>query len=102
VPHGGGHGHGGGHPHPEFRRSFVRDWGWGSPWSPEVVTTVETCRTWGNPIEMPVEMEKAARMALGASKGNPSTVRGPDNVLYLFAYENGVMTARPCAAVATA
>jgi len=45
-------------------------------------------------------MEKAARSALGASQGRPTTVRGPDNVLYLFAYENGALTARPCAAVA--
>jgi hypothetical protein len=87
----------GGHP---GTRSLVRDWGWGAPYSPEVIRTVETCRTWGDPIEMPVEMMKAAKTALGASQGRPSTVRGPDNVLYLFAVENGVVTARPCAAVA--
>ena len=61
----------------------------------------ETCQTWGNPIpELPPAMNKAARMALGASSGRPTTVRGPDGVLYLFAFEGGVLTARPCAAVA--
>ena len=114
-PHGGhphpgghphGHPHGGGH-HPRFRHPdrFVNpafsDWGpwWGTPWSPEVVTTTETCTRWGDPIDMPPAMQNAAKMALGASSGNPTTVRGPDNVLYLFSYENGVLTARPCAAV---
>lgn len=101
----GGRGHGGGRP---FGRTFAKGgWGWqapwwGAPWSPEVVTTVETCRTWGDPIpDLPAAMQQAAQMALGASKGRPTTVRGPDNVLYLFAFENGTMTARPCAAVAT-
>lgn len=102
-PH--GHPHGGGH-HPRFRHPdrFVNpafsDWGpwWGTPWSPEVVTTTEMCTRWGDPIEIPPAMQNAAKMALGASKGNPTTVRGPDDVLYLFSYENEVLTARPCAA----
>jgi hypothetical protein len=47
-------------------------------------------------------MQMAAKAALGASSGRPTTVRGPDNMLYLFSIEGGVQTARPCAAVATA
>lgn len=115
----------GGHPHPQPHhfghqpmhfgrpmRPFARGgggtrwpgwWGgWGVPWSPEVVTTTEVCRTWGDPIEMPPAMQTAAKAALGASRGRPTTVRGPDNVLYLFSIEGGGQTARPCAAVATA
>jgi hypothetical protein len=46
-------------------------------------------------------MAQAAGQALGASRGKPTTVRGPDNVLYLFSVEDGAQTARPCAAVAT-
>jgi hypothetical protein len=111
APPGGGHGHRGhhgGHRGHGFDRGRGRgSWSWqapwrATPWSPEVVTRVETCRTWGDPIpDLPPSMQTAAKMALGASKGRPTTVRGPDNVLYLFAYENGAMTARPCAAVAT-
>jgi hypothetical protein len=114
-PHGGygGHGHGGhGHRHGGGgARTFARGgsrqiWAapwWGEPYNPEVVTRTETCRTWGDPISplLPA-MDKAARMALGMSSGKPTMVRGPDNVLYLFAFENGVMTARACAAVAVA
>jgi hypothetical protein len=74
---------------------------WGVPWQPEVVTQTVTCQTWGDLLEMPPAMAQAARQALGASKGKPTTVRGPDNVLYLFSIEDGVQTARPCAAVAT-
>ena len=108
--HHGGHGghvvqHGGsGH----FRPSAFRGgrggpgWWWGVPWSPTVVTTTETCRTWSDPITMPPDMMTAARSALGISGGRPTTVRGPDNVLYLFAIENGKTTARACAAVAVA
>jgi len=123
-PHGGGHhgghgGHGGGHGgwggggghhfgrpvRPSSRGGgFTRWpgwWDWGIPWSPEVVTTTQTCQTWGDPIEMPQAMQTAAKAALGASSGKPTTVRGPDGVLYLFAVENGVQTARPCATIAT-
>ena len=108
--HGGGHWHGGGHfgrPVRPFARGggFVPGWWggpwWGTPWSPEVVTRTETCQTWGEPVEMPPAMEQAARSALGASRGRPTTVRGPDNVLYLFSVEGGTQTARPCAAVAS-
>jgi hypothetical protein len=99
--HGGHGGHGGGH-----ARSFARGGGgsrwWGVPWNYEVVTTVETCRTWGDPVDMmPVEMLTAARTVLGTSGGRPTTVRGPDGVLYLIALEGKSVTARPCAAVAT-
>jgi hypothetical protein len=50
---------------------------------------------------MPYAMQTAAKTALGASGGRPTTVRGPDGVLYLFTFENGAPTARPCAAIAT-
>lgn len=99
--HGGGHG--GGHRGGGFHPSAFRGarggpgWWWGVPWSPEVVVET-TCRTWGNPITIPPEMQRAAQVALNVSGGRPTTVRGPDNVLYLFSYENGVMTARACAA----
>jgi hypothetical protein len=63
--------------------------------------TTETCRTWGDPLDMPPAMQAAGQAALGASGGRPTTVRGPDGALYLFALEGGVLTARSCAAVAT-
>lgn len=76
-------------------------WGpwWGTPWVPDVNVEVvgASCRTWGSPIEVPPAMLRAAQAALGASKGQPTTVRGPDNVLYLFAYEGSNIVARPCA-----
>jgi hypothetical protein len=106
APHAGHGGHGGHGGH--FRQAALRGgrggpgWWWGVPWSPEVVTTTETCRTWSDPIAMPPDMANAARNALGASGGRPTTVRGPDNVLYLFAVESGKTTARACAAVAVA
>lgn len=92
------HGHHGGHP---LTRGGPR-WGggapwWGIPYIPEQVVVETTCRTWGAPIEMPPAMVTAARAALGASRGQPTTIRGPDGALYLFAFENGVLTARPCA-----
>lgn len=99
------HPHGGGHRSPV--RPFVRGgarwpggwWPW-IPYNPDGVTAVETCRVWGNPIDMPHAMQQAALTALGASGGQPATVRGPDGVLYLFSYESGALTARPCAAAA--
>lgn len=93
--HGGSHGsHGGSH---YFSHGGGRG-GWGGgPWN--YVTTVQACRTWGNPIMMISEMATAAQAALNASGGRPTTVRGPDGVLYLFAIENGAYTARTCAAV---
>lgn len=100
--HGGGHhggGHGGGHARP-FARGGGGGRGWyGGPWNYEVVTTVETCRTWGDPIDMmPVEMLTAVRTVLGTSGGRPTTVRGPDGVFYLIAIEGKAVTARPCIA----
>jgi hypothetical protein len=44
-------------------------------------------------------MQTSAKVALGASQGRPTTMRGEDGVLYLFSSENGGITARPCAAV---
>jgi hypothetical protein len=38
-------------------------------------------------------------VALGASGGRPTTMRGENGVLYLFSYEGGGISARPCAAV---
>jgi len=106
--HGGGGGHhggGGGHPfhgaRPFGRGGGQPDWWWGVPYSPVTVTETQTCRTWSDPIAMPPDMEHAARVALNVSQGRPTTVRGPDNVLYLFAVEGGKTTARACSAVAT-
>jgi hypothetical protein len=48
---------------------------------------------------MTVAMENSASAALDISGGRPTTVRGPDGVLYLFSLENSTPTARPCAAV---
>jgi len=105
-PHGG---HGGGHAHGEHHfshgggnRGGHGGWGWsGSPLNYEVLTTPQTCRTWGEPVAMmPVELLTAAREALGASGGRPTTARGPDGALYLFSIEGKAVTARPCAAVA--
>lgn len=101
----GGHG-GGGRGRPGlFRggRGIPGWWGswWGIPWIPEVVTTTETCRTWGDPIRMPPTMVTAAKEAVGASGGRPVTVRGPDGLLYLFSVEGSSVTARPCAATET-
>ena len=107
APHGGGHGGhgGGGHPGPSHEvHPFARwnggrggpGWWWGVPWSPEVVST--GCQSWGAPLaDIPPAMRTAARIALNTSRGQPTAVRGPDNVLYLFSIENGVTTARPCA-----
>ncbi len=101
-PHGG---HGGGHGHSGFEHHFSHGggsagrgrWG-GGPWN--YVTAIQTCRTWGDPVMMFSEMATAAQTALNASGGRPTTVRGPDGMLYLFAIENGAYTARTCAAVA--
>jgi hypothetical protein len=99
LPHRGGDGH----PHSRHIQDG-RTWGrggpwWGVPFVPDASTsTTEACRVWGNPIALPPAMERAARAALGASRGQPTAVRGPDGVLYLFAFENGQLAARPCAA----
>ncbi len=107
-PHGAPHhgGGGGGFRRPGgFRggRGFPGAWTWWDvPWSSEIVVTTETCRTWSDLIELPPTIVTAAKAALDASKGRPTTVRGPDGVIYLFAFENGAVTARACAAVAAA
>ena len=108
-PHGGGGGHGGHHHGGHMRPSGVvvrsgPGWWYDVPWRPttEIVTRTETCRTWGNPIAMPPEMVTAAKTALNVSKGQPTTVRGPDGVLYLFSIENGATVARACTAIAAA
>jgi len=107
-PHGGhgghhGGGHGGGRGRPVLSRGGRGIPGWWGPWwgTTEVVTTTETCRTWGDPIEMPPEMVAPAKAAFGASGGRPVTVRGPDGGLYLLQREGSTMTARPCAATVT-
>jgi hypothetical protein len=101
-PHGG---HGGGHAHGEHHfshgggnRGGHGGWG-GGPWNYALVST-QTCRTWGDPIKMTIAMTNAVAVALDASGGRPTTVRGSDGVLYLLAIENSAPTARPCAAVA--
>lgn len=99
--HGGGHGHGrggGGHD-----RQLWGGWPWAVPWTPEPSPVTETCRTWSEPIaEVPAPMDQAARIALAASGGRPTTTLGPDNVFYLFAYESGALTVRACVATARA
>jgi hypothetical protein len=50
---------------------------------------------------MPPALQTSAKVALGASGGRPTTMRGEDGILYLLSYENDGITARPCAAVAT-
>lgn len=103
--HGGGHGHGGHGGHRFSQRVYAgRQWEpwWGVPWYPDVVERIETCRTWGEPTAMSHSVEVAGKAALGASGGRPTTVRGPDGLLYLFAFENGIMTARPCTATVAA
>jgi hypothetical protein len=97
---GGGHRGGGGRRRPVLSRGGRGIPGWWGPWdSPEVLTTTETCRTWGDPIALPEAMQAAAKVSLGSSGGRPTTLRGADGVLYLLAYENNSITARPCAAV---
>lgn len=56
------------------------------------------CRQWSDPIEMDQAMIWAARSAVNGSKGQPRMVQGPDGTNYLFALENGVLTARQCLA----
>lgn len=91
------------HPHsrPHASRVHTPAHPWpmyGTPHNPEASTSIsETCHVWGGPIEMPMSMERAARAALAASSGRPTTVRGPDGGLYLFTYEGGSLIARPCA-----
>ena len=98
---GGGHG-GGGHTHPitrSFRSGGRRGSWWDYTWSPDVViVTTAPCTTWGDPIEMPISMRNLASSVLDASGMRPTTVRGPDGAIYLFSLENGMPTARPCAA----
>ena len=90
---GGGHGHGGGHGG-HGRPLVARGGGFrGGPWWggwDDGVAVTQTCRTWGNPIDMPPAMQIAAQIALG------TTMRGSDGVLYRFALENGIPTARAC------
>jgi hypothetical protein len=62
--------------------------------------TVDTEDVWGPPItNMPQHMEWAGRSAVHGSKGRPRKVRGPNGTTYLFAIENGTLTARPSIAV---
>jgi len=103
LHHSGGHhaGRGGRRGPPRLFRGGRGVPGWWGPWdsTTEVITTTETCRTWGDPVPLPAGMQAAAKVALGASGGRPTTLRGDDGVLYLLAYENDGITARPCAAV---
>jgi hypothetical protein len=51
---------------------------------------------WGPTIvDMPQHMEWAGRSAVHGSHGRPRKVLGPDGTTYLFAIENGTLTARP-------
>ncbi|MGH3304008.1 MAG: hypothetical protein ACRDOK_20495, partial [Streptosporangiaceae bacterium] len=73
--------------------------GWNGPWLYEPTSLHEpsaSCASWGEPIAMSPSMRTAARVQLRNSSGRPATVRASDGVLYLFAVENGEMTARPC------
>lgn len=70
---------------------------WATPYVPELSTAAGiVCKTWGDPIAISPPMERAARIALNVSEGRPTTVRGPDGVLYLFSLEGGSLSARPC------
>jgi hypothetical protein len=94
------HPHGGGwHPVHHALRQSAHHWPsmWGIPYEPDGVTVLENCRVWGAPVELPPTMQPAALVALSVSKGQPATVHGPNGALYLVAFENGAMTARPCA-----
>ncbi len=106
--HRGGHGHHHGHPgragfHPH--QTVVRGgpgWWTDVPWRADVISRDTTCTHWSDPIEMPHQMMTTAKVALNVSGGKPTVTKGPDNVLYLFMIENGVMTARRCTAAAVA
>ena len=95
------HHSGGGAPHArpsQFVPRGAPGWWWGVPWSPKAPSSAPSCNVWGAPVEVPPAMQTAARIALNISKGQPTTVMGPDGVFYLFEIENGVISARPCAA----
>lgn len=52
-------------------------------------------KTWGPPItDMDGGMAWAGRSAVNGSKGRPRMVEGPGGITYLFAMENGALTAR--------
>jgi hypothetical protein len=103
--HGGGH-HGGGHPHgghagghPRIFRGGRGVPGWWGEYYPlpaEVVTTTQTCRTWGDVVPIPPPMVQAVKTAIGSSGGRPTTMRSNDGTLYLFTVEDGGIAARPC------
>jgi len=85
------------HPASGIRWSSGRAPWWGVPFTPNTPSLPANCRVWGAPVDIPPAMATAARVALSVSKGQPSMVQGPDGVVYLFAFENGAITARPCA-----
>ncbi len=101
IPHPSMH-RGGGHP-PIFRGGRVVP-GWGGPWwgGTEIIMTTGMCRSWGDPVTLSPSMQVAAKVAMGASGGRPTTLRGDDGVLYLVSLEGGALTARPCVALAVA
>jgi len=103
-PHGGHHGGGGHHDGGHGGRVFrggrrVPGWGWCEQWATELVVT-ETCQTWSDPVSMPISMQTAAKVAVGASGGRPTTLRGDDGRLYQLELVRGVIIARVCVASA--
>ncbi len=60
-----------------------------------VTGTLAAATTWGPATtEMSKDMRWAGLSAVNGSKGRPRRVAGPDGVDYLFAIENGALTAR--------
>jgi hypothetical protein len=99
IPHHPGEHHGGGHPVIFRGGRAVPGW-WGG--RTEVILATETCRAWGDLVSISPGMQVAAKIAVGASGGRPTTLRGDGGALYLISLESGVLTARPCTSVVTA
>ena len=111
---GGGHPRGGGgdghgmSPHTSYGHQFASGrrgsgW-WGSPWPDYYVNpvyalyTVPMCSAWGAPVTLTHELATIGQKLLEPSSGQQSASAIYKGVPYLFSFENGVMTARPCAA----
>lgn len=89
------------HPHPHVAHGYHPTHHGGRATYAPATVVIETpaggtCRQWSEPIEMDQAMIWAARSAVNGSRGSPRMVQGPDGTNYLFAIENGVLTARAC------
>lgn len=66
-----------------------------APSRPPLPQGVLGAPTWGPAIRtMSRTMEWAGRSAMGSSRGRPRVVQAPDGTAYLFALQDGVLTAR--------